>query len=500
VKTGSEPSQGKSQVLNENAAFALASSPTEASASTSAPTSSTALGSTPGTSEKRRVERTRTGQLLYVELGTGNGGILLDVSEEGCGFLSIAPIWDEQPHFAFAIGGGRQIQGDGKVVWVDKSKKLGGLRFVNASPAFRQQVRTWLAKPTVDAPQRESKAESRADILKATEPKPIERKLIEAPGDSPAKQRRKQLREEARAKMEAAEHAWQRESGEQGDLGLEHTHPPGQSFASVEGMHEQIFLHGPSQRSWPAFLTNRRLWKGVAGFVVGGAVAALGVAYHQQAGTALMRLGTSLAGRQEQVTSAADSTAGGSAPTPVQGNPAPVETKQAAPHVKPLVNDAVERKPEGASTGKNAEPAKQVQQAAVIAPEAKSSPRNATPSASTNVEGSLAPPVVRKLSPTATEPTLQKRSGPLQATAAAPPAEPKKRAPYHATAEQVQALWSEVEGGDVSAEVALGELYARGNGVPKSCGQARMLLNSAAKKGSDEARQKLEQLADAGCP
>ena len=77
--------------------------------------------------------------------------------------------------------------------------------------------------------------------------------------------------------------------------------------------------------------------------------------------------------------------------------------------------------------------------------------------------------------------------------------ESKKKGP-HVTPQQVQALWSEVEAGDMSAEVHLGQLYATGNGVPKSCGQARMLLTSAAKKGSLEAKQKLDELADSGCP
>jgi len=282
VPSGSESSEGTSQVLNENVASAEKST----------------LTSTSVSGEKRRVERTRTDQLLYVELGTGNGGILLDVSEEGCGFLSIAPVWDPQPHFAFSIGAGRKIQGDGKVVWVDKSKKLGGLRFVNASPAFRQQVRAWLAQPKVEAPQPEPKATSQANILEPIEPrsnqpkpigaKPIEAKSIEAAVDSPAKQRRKQLREEAKAKIaEKAAHA--AESGEGHGVRGGEPHPKTTS--------DHIFLHAPKQGAWAAFLAKPGTRSAVAAVVLGAAVVALGIVYREQAGTALMRLGTSLAGK-----------------------------------------------------------------------------------------------------------------------------------------------------------------------------------------------------------
>ena len=436
------------------------------------------------------MERTRTDQLLYVELGTGNGGILLDVSEEGCGFLSIAPIWDEQPHFAFAIGGGRQIQGDGKVVWVDKSKKLGGLRFVNASPVFREQVRKWLAEPKVDMPQPQPKAKPSADILKPIEPRPIEHKLTEVPGDSLAKQRRKQLREEARARMELAEHASRpAESIKEGDVRAEEsrTHGP-----AAGGLHEQIFLHAPSQRSWLPFLSMPGAWKGVAAVALGGVLVVFGTVYREQAGAALMRLGTSLAGKQGQVTPASENSV---APAPTV-HPAPVEATTAPAEFKPpLVNEGVADKPRRAGSAQDAK------QETVAAAEHKAPPRRTPQPSSTDAERSSPPQVVRKQSPTPEGTAARKRdSSTLQATAAVLPLETKKKETHHATAEQVQALWSEVEGGDVSAAVALGELYARGNGVPKSCGQARMLLNSAAKKGSDEARQKLEQLADTDCP
>jgi TPR repeat protein len=64
----------------------------------------------------------------------------------------------------------------------------------------------------------------------------------------------------------------------------------------------------------------------------------------------------------------------------------------------------------------------------------------------------------------------------------------------------VSSLWTLVENGDMHAEVTLANRYVRGDGVPQSCAQARILLEAAAKRGSTEAKQKLDDLGQAGCP
>jgi hypothetical protein len=63
----------------------------------------------------------------------------------------------------------------------------------------------------------------------------------------------------------------------------------------------------------------------------------------------------------------------------------------------------------------------------------------------------------------------------------------------------VRLLWSAVEKGNVQAEITLANLYSHGDGVKKSCDQARVLLRAAAKKGSSEASQELAQIIRGGC-
>ncbi len=59
---------------------------------------------------------------------------------------------------------------------------------------------------------------------------------------------------------------------------------------------------------------------------------------------------------------------------------------------------------------------------------------------------------------------------------------------------QATSLWSAVGAGSSAAEVDLAQLYLKGDGVPRNCEQARILLRAAAKGGSREARRQLQKL------
>jgi hypothetical protein len=65
--------------------------------------------------------------------------------------------------------------------------------------------------------------------------------------------------------------------------------------------------------------------------------------------------------------------------------------------------------------------------------------------------------------------------------------------------ERARLLWSAVEAGDSSAEVALAQLYLKGDGVPRNCEQARVLLRAASRKGNAEALQQYRKLNYAAC-
>lgn len=65
--------------------------------------------------------------------------------------------------------------------------------------------------------------------------------------------------------------------------------------------------------------------------------------------------------------------------------------------------------------------------------------------------------------------------------------------------EAAQWLWKAVGKGNAAATIVLSDLYLRGDGVPKSCDQARLLLDAAARKGVKAAADRLRDLQAFGC-
>jgi len=60
-------------------------------------------------------------------------------------------------------------------------------------------------------------------------------------------------------------------------------------------------------------------------------------------------------------------------------------------------------------------------------------------------------------------------------------------------------LWKAVGKNNVTATMLLSDLYLRGDGVPKSCDQARLLLDAAARKGAPNAAERIRNLPALGC-
>lgn len=67
------------------------------------------------------------------------------------------------------------------------------------------------------------------------------------------------------------------------------------------------------------------------------------------------------------------------------------------------------------------------------------------------------------------------------------------------TSEAAQWLWKAVRKENADATVLLSDLYLRGDGVAKSCEQARVLLDAAALKGRKDAAEQLRNLPAFGC-
>jgi hypothetical protein len=69
----------------------------------------------------------------------------------------------------------------------------------------------------------------------------------------------------------------------------------------------------------------------------------------------------------------------------------------------------------------------------------------------------------------------------------------------HDSGQAAVLLWKAVSEQNTRADILLADLYLLGDGVPKSCDQARLLLVAAAKKGAPEAALKLRNIESGGC-
>jgi hypothetical protein len=105
-------------------------------------------------SERRYSQRNRPEQLIYVDLEPDNGGMMRNVCEEGFSFRAVNPVRPNgNIRFAFAIDRTRRLEGTGELEWAKEDGRLGGLRFTDVSEEFRGEIRQWLSKsqPSVSA-------------------------------------------------------------------------------------------------------------------------------------------------------------------------------------------------------------------------------------------------------------------------------------------------------------------------------------------------------------
>jgi hypothetical protein len=92
--------------------------------------------------DRRRTPRTNLAGLAYISFDPGNGGIVLNISEDGLCFHSVASVrLGSALPFSLSANGER-IEAVGLLTWTDEHRKTGGLRFNDLAPDTRRQIRT----------------------------------------------------------------------------------------------------------------------------------------------------------------------------------------------------------------------------------------------------------------------------------------------------------------------------------------------------------------------
>jgi hypothetical protein len=115
--------------------------------------------------------------IAYISLPSDNGGIVLDVSEGGLRFHSIAPVEANGPiHLRFAMDSPERISAIGELAWKDATGKTGGLRFTQLSDDVRKRIRAWAD---------ESEASAKASV-KVSAPERVSAPRIDPPSGGPA--------------------------------------------------------------------------------------------------------------------------------------------------------------------------------------------------------------------------------------------------------------------------------------------------------------------------
>ena len=104
------------------------------------------LAGLPESSDRRARVRRNPSEVTCLELGEGNGGIVLNVSETGIAIAVAQTILDDHfPCLSFRLPQlDRTFLAEGEVVWRSESSKSAGLRFVNLDERDRVQIRNWI--------------------------------------------------------------------------------------------------------------------------------------------------------------------------------------------------------------------------------------------------------------------------------------------------------------------------------------------------------------------
>ena len=371
--------------------------------------------------ERRCIPRKRPEAISYFEFEAGSGGIVLDASEKGLAFQAADAVEQLGPSRMFISPHPEErIELSGDVVWTDRTKRTGGLRFVDLGADSCNRIRGWL---------KQAGESGVADEQAYPLPTPAVQQAPDTPrgssnlDSSPIPPLPMQVR---------------------GPRPLE----PRLAPLLLPLMNQDLALQSQDSSG-----VRRGFLRHIAtGFlIVAFVLACLAVAQNlglvprirPKVADALIRLG-------EKLNGTTDSQSRSSSPLPDSAQ-VPTPPSSAAKSIP----DAPQPEPLASSDPVNSSAQNNSETPSLKIPRTKEDPGHSADSQTSSVAA--------------------ERSA------------------------EVSRLWSAVGAGSSAAEVDLARLYLKGEGVPRNCEQARILLRAAAKSGNREARQQLQRLRTYGC-
>jgi TonB family protein len=119
-----------------------------------------------GTAERRLQRRRRVRSLAYIDLDGNNGGIILNIGEDGLEATAAGPV-ERGPlaRMRFQMPDSSDwVEASGEIAWVGESKREAGIRFVNLPADARNRIRNWISAEA-------SPVESESQVSKSFEEK-----------------------------------------------------------------------------------------------------------------------------------------------------------------------------------------------------------------------------------------------------------------------------------------------------------------------------------------
>jgi hypothetical protein len=487
--------------------------------------------------ERRKNPRTPIRRLAYVNLEPyDNGGVITDISCEGLRFHLVKPVeHGGVVRLSILLGATNHLDAVGEVVWMDASRKVGGVRFTVLPAGAADQILNWAkASNTVDTSAAARRSNARGvPISNRVSSLPSQAKPDVTPeltkgnvaagptlNEDPAQATRSQAAPETNARP-----AWAPPSVRPA-VRPETTAPLFQNLRGAATLRPQP---GDSQQ------TNAMPWithfdpdppvreasfvRGVLGgfllCVLLGSAAWLGLRYYSlpngfnpfgSTQTPNPVVSSPVLPHDDPATSdlPPDASTANSLPADQGQLPAPQAT---SPSIAPSAQPNPITHTQSNTVSPNPFAPKAAPQAVAPAPQAPTSQQTASPQVPI---AQLAPPTTPGTS------TASPAAAPQQNTktnASQPPLPPDTGESQLMLARQYldgrvqprnptvasQLLWSAVEKGNSAAEMDLADLYLHGDGVARNCDQARVLLSAASEKGNVEAMEKLRELNRTGC-
>lgn len=96
--------------------------------------------------ERRLDPRLQVSNIMYVQLGEHNGGVILNVSNGGLAVQAATPLMvDQLPPLLFQLSATKWVQASARIAWLTPSKRTAGLQFNDLSETARGDIRGWIA-------------------------------------------------------------------------------------------------------------------------------------------------------------------------------------------------------------------------------------------------------------------------------------------------------------------------------------------------------------------